>query len=54
MIVQVIIPKFSIQLPNLVLQIYQIKVSIWQGVTWNLGVGSLWDIFLEFLTFSES
>ena len=40
MIVPVIFfTKFWIQLPNLVLHIYQTEVSIWQAVTWNLGMG---------------
>ena len=52
MIVPVIFSQIFNLIVNLVLQIYQTEVSIWQAVTWNLGVG-LWDIF-RISDFSES
>ena len=48
-----IFTKFWIQLPNLVLHIYQTEVSIWQAVAWNLGMGLIWDIF-RISNFSEN
>ena len=43
----------DIQLPNLVLHIYQTEVSIWQAVPWNFGMGLIWDIF-RISNFSEN